>query len=176
VSDVSNCPNCGSSAFEEVAPDRKRCMYCGTVLKVHKPPPGPVTCPHCGFENERGDRYCSNCGQSLLSWTPVKEINKLDPALLSIIVSLAGSFIMPPIGGIVGLVLGYRALKDAQNRGMGEEAEKRAKAAVVVGWVVLGAMAALPCSMAGMSGVRWGCSLCNRMFDELGSLLSDLLR
>ena len=179
MSDVDfwECPNCGSADLVEIEQNKYQCTYCGTVLATREAKPDLVKCPHCGFDNEHGDRYCNNCGRALVSWAPVVLIKsagskKMDPATLSIIVSVVGSFFIPFGGPIVGLILGYKALKDARDGGGGEESEKRAKTAIVVGWAVV-AFSMLPlCLTMGMPGARWGCSLCEELFDKLFNVVS----
>ena len=168
------CPNCGGTDFVEIAPNKHRCAYCGTVSTSHETTPDLVKCPHCGFDNERGDRYCNNCGQVLARGLPVI-ITKIDPAVLSIIVTIVGSLFLPIGSSILGLVLGYKALKDARAGGGRDGGEKRAKTAIIIGWVVI-AFSTLPLCMAmAMPGVQWGWSICDGLSQALGSLLSDIL-
>jgi uncharacterized membrane protein len=173
---VFECPNCGSTDFAQLTQNRRRCAYCGTILTSREVKPEIVRCARCGFDNERGDCYCNNCGGSLVSWAPAAKAKKrMDPALLSIIVSVVGSFFIFMAGPIVGLVLGYRALREARASGGGDKLEGRAKAAVVVGWFVLASTVLPFCLSAMMPGVQWGCSACQGFFEELSVRVSGLL-
>ena len=176
MSDAScmECPNCGGTEFVDIRPHKHRCAYCGTVLTTPETAPEVVKCPRCGFENERGDRFCNNCGRTLVSWVRWGEGKKADPAVISIIVTLVGSMFIPFAAAIVGLFLGYRALKDARAGDEGEKQGKLARAAVVIGWMVL-ASSILPLFVAvGMPALQWTCSTCNELFLELGEELLSM--
>lgn len=171
MDDVSflECPNCGSSDFVEIASNKHQCVYCGTILTSGEAKPDLVKCPRCGFENERGDHYCNNCGKVLVSWVP-DEIKKMDLAVISIIATVAGLFIIPVGGAILGLFVGYKALRQARASGGGRDSEKRARTAIIVGWVGL-ALGVLPlCLAMTVPGMKRGYSIC----DELFQMLSDL--
>ena len=166
------CPNCGSTDFVEVTPRQHRCAYCGTVLTLPEAGPELVTCPHCGFDNERGDRYCNNCGRTLVSWAePAERAKRVkrDPAVTSIIVTVVGSFFLPIVGAILGLVLAYKALREARAGGWGSE--KTARTAVIVGWGGI-ALGLLPLCMAmTTSGTQLGYSLCNNLLQMVSDVL-----
>jgi hypothetical protein len=169
MSDITfwECPNCGGSDFVEITPHKHRCAYCGTVLTVHEPKaePDTVTCPRCGSENERNARYCGNCGKTL-GWTLA--LGKIDPAIISIIVTVVGSSFLPIGAAILGLILGYRTLRET--RAGVEGNEKLAKAAVVVGWIGL-AYTALPfCVVLGGIWVE----IVSGIIDGLVDILSQL--
>jgi uncharacterized membrane protein/predicted RNA-binding Zn-ribbon protein involved in translation (DUF1610 family) len=172
---VFECPNCGGTDFAQLTQNRRKCAYCGTVLTLRETKPKVVRCPRCGFDNERGDRYCNNCGRPLVSWSPVTKAKRMDPALLSIIVSVVGSLFIFLGGPAVGLVLGYRALREARASGGGDRLERRAKAAVVVGWIVLASTVLPLCLSLLMPGVQWGCSACQGLFEELSIRVLELL-
>jgi hypothetical protein len=170
--DVMECPNCGGADFEDIAPSRHRCIYCGTVLTSRESERAPdlVKCPHCGYENARGARYCNRCGKRLLGWLTVF-FHDADPAVISIIVTLVCTAVipLPLVGAIIGLVLGYQALKSA--RAGGGNSEKLAKWAVAIGWVVLACTILPLCLVFGSSGVQAAYSAC----DGLGRALLDML-
>jgi ribosomal protein L34E len=170
--DVIECPNCGGADFEDVTPSRHRCVYCGTVLTSREPerPPDLVKCSHCGYENARGARYCNRCGKRLLGWL-IDFFKNSDPAVISIIVTVVGTAVipLPLVGAILGLVLGYKALKSARE-GEGNS-EKLAKWAVGVGWVVLACTILPLCLVFGSSGVQATYSTC----DGLSGGLLDML-
>ncbi|MCP4544754.1 MAG: DUF4190 domain-containing protein [Chloroflexi bacterium] len=170
MSDVNfwECPNCGSTNLIEIERNKHQCTYCGTVLAAREAKPDPAKCPRCRFDNEHGDRYCNNCGQVLVNWAPVvAETKKMNPATLSILVSAVGSFFIPFGGPVVGLILGYKALRDARNGGWGSKNEKRAKVAIAIGWFIL-VFSMLPiCLAMGMPIVQSGCSFSQGLFGEL---------
>jgi predicted RNA-binding Zn-ribbon protein involved in translation (DUF1610 family) len=177
LSDVSfvECPNCGSTEFVEITPHKHRCAYCGTVLTSRERAPDLVRCPRCGSDNARGDRYCKQCGAALYRATPI-DFTRTDPALVSIIATVMGSLFMPLLGGVLGLVLGYRALRQARAGGGGSGSEKLAKAAVVVGWIGV-AFTVLPlCMMVGVSGAQLGYSICEGLFDALSNIAARINR
>ncbi len=172
-----DCPNCGSTSFARIAPHEYECTYCGTMLMLPEDETKPerVVCPHCGGLNERGDRYCNNCGRPLRGWL-LRKGKKIDPALLSIIVTVGGSLILPLGSAIVGLILGYKALKDARTGPGQEQRERLARAAVVIGWIVLASSVLPVCAFGGMSGVERICSLCEAVPEEIFDALSDVVR
>jgi uncharacterized membrane protein len=166
VSDVSlvACPNCGSTDFSEIGPHKHRCAYCGTVLTARERTPDRVRCPRCGSDNARGDRYCKQCGAALARAMPIG-LTRTDPALVSIITTVAGSLFIPLLGSVLGLILGYRALRQARAGGEASGSEKLAKAAVVVGWISV-ALTVLPlCAIVGISGAQLGYSICDGLFE-----------
>ena len=177
MSDVSilECPNCGSTDFSEIGPHKHRCAYCGTVLTSRERTPDLVRCPRCGSDNARGDRYCKQCGAALARTTPI-DLTRTDPALVSIIVTVVGALFMPLLGGVLGLVLGYRALRQARAGNGGSRSEKLAKAAVVVGWIGV-AFTVLPlCAIVGISGVQLGYSICNGLFEAITDIAARIGR
>ena len=176
MSDAScmECPNCGGTEFVDIRPHKHRCAYCGTVLTTPETAPEVVKCPRCGFENERGDRFCNNCGRTLVSWVRWGEGKRADPALISIIVTLVGSMFIPFGAAIVGLFLGYRALKEARTSDE-EGRERLAKAAVAIGWIVLASGVLLLALAIGMPTLQVACSTCNALFLELGDELLLML-
>jgi DNA-directed RNA polymerase subunit RPC12/RpoP len=176
MDDVSawECPNCGGNALMEIALDKYRCTYCGTILTPHKTTLSQTRCPHCGLDNERGDGYCDYCGAMLAG--QAFRISKIDLAVISLVATFFGSMFIPLVGPILGLILGYKALQDARAGDEKKGSERLAQVAVGAGWVVT-AMSVLPlCLFPGMAGIQWGCSICERLFEMLGSLASDVLR
>lgn len=136
---VLECPNCGGSDFIEIGLHKQRCSYCGTVVTLPaEAERTTVKCPHCGFENERGDLYCNSCGKPLVVWSPPPS-KKRDPAVISLIVTIVSTLFIPiPIAGPgLGLYLGYKALKEARSDGWKQGSEKLAQTAIAVGWVAL---------------------------------------
>ena len=182
---VWECPNCGGNDFAEIEEGKHRCAYCGSVLTVRNQAfpasegskaakaakPGlsdTVVCPRCGSNTERGNRYCNTCGQALVRGAPHGNWKPgTDPASISIIASIVGSFFIPGVGPILGLALGYKALKDARDGGKGPKSEKRARTAILVGWAAV-FLGALPiCIAVAAPTVQWGYSFCESLFDGL---------
>jgi len=171
---VLECPNCGSGDFCEIAPNRHRCAYCGTIMTSRDSPPDRVRCPQCGFENERGDRYCNQCGVALMGPAPARSTRR-DPALVSIIVTVAGSMFVPLMGAIIGLILAYKALRDARADGGQARSEKLARTAVIVGWGGV-AFGVLPlCLMVTASGAQMGITVCGDLFHALSGAVAGAI-
>jgi phage FluMu protein Com len=156
---IWKCPNCGSTNFVEIKPNKRRCEYCGSILTPFETTPALVKCPRCGFQNERDARYCNQCGMAINKWKS-RESSKTDPALISIIATIGGSFFVPIGGAILGLILAYKALKAARASSGRSGSEGLARAAVAIGWIAL-AISALPlCLFPMMIGGEIGHSLC----------------
>jgi hypothetical protein len=156
------CPNCGSTDFVEIAPRQRQCTYCGTTLTLPEPKSSETThvlvkCPYCGFDNERDNRYCNNCGRRLAP--------KRDPAVTSMVVTIVGFFAFPIVSAVAGLVLGYKALREARAGGGGSE--KLARIAVIVGWIGL---ASPFCLMMTAMGAQFGYSLCGVLIQMLSDI------
>jgi hypothetical protein len=80
-----------------------------------------------------------------------------------------GSFFVPIVGAILGLVLAYKALREARAGGWGSE--KMARTAIIVGWGGI-ALCLLPLCMATtMSGTQLGYFLCNDLFQVVLDIL-----
>ena len=180
--DSMECPNCGGSYFEDLASNQHRCVYCGTVLTSREPEPAreselpseKVRCPRCGMQNERGARYCNHCGKPLPMWGDF--FRRADPATISMIATAVGVFVIPIplVGPIVGLVLGYRALKSA--RAGGTNSEKLAKTAVILGWVGAVYTAWPLCLFGGSAGYQILDTICGGLWSELVDLVGQIGR
>jgi len=165
------CPNCGGSDFTESAPNQYRCVYCGSVLTLPETKSVLLRCPYCGTENEDGARYCSKCGKSLVSPMPT-ERKKLDPALVSMLVTVFGSMMIPLIGPGVGLFLAYRARRQARTSG-DSRSERLARTAIILGWAFM-ALSMLPlCLALTSSSVQAGYTFCKGMYEALSDALSS---
>ena len=173
MSDVSSleCPNCGSTDFDQIALNKQRCAYCGTVLMTREETGDQVRCLRCGSRNDLEASYCRNCGAALVAWSPVRRA-KADPALVSIIVTVAGSFVVPIAGAVVGLILGYKALREARAGETQRGSEKLARTAVIVGWVFVVFGVVPLCMVVVMPGVQLGVSAC----EELAQMLMEAVR
>jgi uncharacterized protein (DUF983 family) len=175
--DTIECPNCGGTDFEDIAPGRHRCVYCGTVLTSRQPEESPdlVRCPYCGYENARSARYCNQCGKRLPGWLTAL-LRDSDLGAVSIVVTVVGTFVLPfpLVSPIVGLVLGYQALKSV--RAGGGNSEKLAKWAVAIGWFVLACTILPLCLVFGSSGVQATYSACDGLSRALLDMLSGARR
>lgn len=160
------CPNCGGTTFAEIASDKQECVYCGTVLALPEVeqtgPSETVTCYRCGFDNPRGAQYCNRCGASLVGAAAIFGRLKANLALTSIAVTVLGSLFIPFLGTIGGLILAYRARKQARE---GKGSESLARTAILLGWCFL-ALGLLPlCLVLFSSGAQVGYSLCDMLVD-----------
>ena len=140
----AKCPNCGSSQFLRAGPDRWECAYCGTQFVEEREAVTPDEPP-------------------LVYRVPVRR-RRMSLAAWSIIASVVGLFSVPLLGPIVGLYLGYRALAEA--RSGGQEQEGLARAAVILGWVVLAASVLPFCFLGG----SWVEGLCSSLTESLFKL------
>ena len=103
------------------------------------------------------------------------QISKIDLAVISLIATFFGSMFIPLVGPVAGLILGYRALRDARAGGEKKGSEKLARVAIGAGWIVIATSVLPVCLFPGMVGIQW-CSICEGLFEMLGSLASDVLR
>ena len=162
LSDVTvlECPRCGGTALNELAPNKRRCAYCGSILTSPETPPAPAVCPRCGFDNERSARFCSQCGAAVAKW-PFASFRMSDPAVISMIVTFVGLLIFPMGGAALGLVMAYRARNQARATGGASGSEQLARTAIAVGWGVV-VLTVIPiCVLAMIFGGQFGSSLCN---------------
>jgi DNA-directed RNA polymerase subunit RPC12/RpoP len=165
------CPNCGGNDFAEIASNKYRCAYCGSMLRVREVKPASVDCPHCGFKNEREARYCNQCGQTLVSWRLYP--GRRDPAITSILVTVIGAFVVPLISTFAGLYLGYKALAEARAN-WDSNAEKTAKLAVMIGWLFIGFSVLPVCLAFGGTGAQAMCVFMNEMLQNLSNWLRQI--
>lgn len=156
---VRECPNCGGTAFVDVTPDELRCEYCGTTVTSLNQTRGLLTCPRCGFDNERGTRYCGECGLAVTKWT-YGEKPKADLAIVSILASVIGTFFVPVAAPILGLILAYKARSQARATDGRSGSEDLARIAIIVGWVVLGTSVVPMCAFPLLLGGQPGFSIC----------------
>ncbi len=138
------CPNCGSSEFVEVPPDKRKCAYCGSILRVPDIRGEWVVCPRCGAYHRRGMHYCPQCKASVakLKWG---RRPKIDPAVVSLLVTTLGTLFLLFIGPIVGLILAYKARDQARLTDGWSGSESMAQTAIRVGWAVLAVMILVLC-------------------------------
>jgi DNA-directed RNA polymerase subunit RPC12/RpoP len=169
-SEFLECPNCGSTDLEEVSLNEHRCLFCGSALMSRTPArewaaPTYVRCPTCGYDNERGARYCSECGTVLARWVPTAR-QRTDPAVVSIIVTI-GATLAFPFGAIIGLILAYRALREARATSEASGSESLARSAVTVGWIGIAFHVVPLCLVLGFSGTSLSWTICSGLLDGL---------
>jgi hypothetical protein len=70
---------------------------------------------------------------------PARRISAL--AIISLVVSIAGLFILPLAGSIVGIIVGNMAKKEILESGGMKTGERLAQVGVIIGWVSLGSLA-----------------------------------
>jgi ribosomal protein S27AE len=166
---VRECPNCGGTAFATVGPDEIRCEYCGTTVALPRSAPGVRPCPRCGFENEGSARYCGECGLAVAKWTH-DEKPKANLAIVSMLVSVIGTFFVPFAAPILGLILAYKARSQARATGGRSGSEEMARMAIIVAWVVLGTSIVPVCAFPVLLGGEMGLAIC-RSASELPRML-----
>lgn len=159
---IVQCPSCGASSLVETSAFERRCEYCGTSVELAQSANTPFRCPRCAVENEPGARYCSKCGLALSKWLSAPK-TKTDLGIVSIIATVVGTMFVPIGGGILGLILAYKAREQARaSRGTGGSAEI-ARIAIIVGWLGL-AFGLLPlCFFPALMGGQMGLSFCGAM-------------
>jgi uncharacterized protein (DUF983 family) len=134
---ILKCPNCGGARFSGSDQGSQSCEYCGTVIETTGSASEFVRCPRCRFENDKGARYCRECGLALDKWQPART-NRPDLAVISIAATVIGSMFVPVGGALLGLFLAYKARDRARaTNQMGGNAEL-ARIAILVGWAGLG--------------------------------------
>jgi len=100
------------------------------------------------------------------------ERKKLDPALVSMLVTVFGSMMIPLIGPGVGLFLAYRARRQARTSG-DSRSERLARTAIILGWAFM-ALSMLPlCLALTSSSVQAGYTFCKGMYEALSDALSS---
>jgi len=125
-------------------------------------------CPNCGTENAEGNTICQSCGASLTSPTlqpPAQATVRPAPtsglAIASLIFGILGLTLLPTLGSIVALILGYMAKNEINSSAGRLEGSGLAIAGLVLGYIGLGL------TLLGLVvGALWGlgicgCSLCS---------------
>jgi heme/copper-type cytochrome/quinol oxidase subunit 2 len=80
---------------------------------------------------------------------------------LSILVTILGWFFLPVISAVIGLILAYRARKQARTTYGRSGSERLARTAIIIGWVGIGiGLVPLILTLA-VAGFSWGFTLCN---------------
>jgi hypothetical protein len=143
-------------------------------------------CPNCGTENADGSTICQSCGTSLTSPAPqppaqatVRPAPTSGLAIASLIFGILGLTLLPTLGSVVAVILGYMA-KSEINSSTGQlEGSGLATAGLVLGYIGLGL------TLLGLVvGALWGlgicgCSLCSLLsvpfIEERGAAILMML-
>jgi len=153
------CPSCGAPNEEGTA----FCGNCGAALTADATPPAGEA-PFAGETTPRSDAP----EEMALAVPPpppppeppgpyVRAIGAAVPtngmAITSLILSIAGLTVVPVIGSVLALILGYMAKRDIRQRPTETSGEGLATAGIVIGWIgVAGAVLAL-CVGIGLLGL-----------------------
>jgi len=119
-------------------------------------------CPNCDTENAEGNTVCQSCGASLISpasQPPAQAIMRPTPtsglATASLIFGILGLTLLPTLGSIVAVILGYMAKSEIDNSAGQLEGSSLATAGLVLGYIGLGL------ALLGLVvGVLWGLGIC----------------
>ena len=96
------------------------CSKCGTQLEN-------LYCPNCGKRLQPNSQFCNECGYSIHSNT---SNNNSSLALAGFICSIVGTFILPMVLGIIGLILGIIGRNQTN---ISENSKKQATTAIILG-------------------------------------------
>jgi len=119
-------------------------------------------CPNCDTENAEGNTVCQSCGASLISpasQPPAQAIMRPTPtsglATASLIFGILGLTLLPTLGSIVAVILGYMAKSEIDSSARQLEGSSLATAGLVLGYIGLGL------ALLGLVvGVLWGLGIC----------------
>lgn len=143
-------------------------------------------CPNCGTENAEGSTICQSCGASLsalvaqpMAQATARPAPTSGLATASLIFGILGLTLLPTLGSIVAVILGYMAKSEINSSAGKLEGSSLATAGLVLGYIGLG-LALLGIVV----GVLWGlgicgCSLCSILsvpfFEERGPAILMML-
>jgi hypothetical protein len=96
-----------------------------------------------------------------------------DPAVVSILVTVIGSFLLSIIGPVVGLYLGYKALAGARSIG-DVRGEKSARTAIAVAWIFIAFNGLSLCLPIGLFGLRTVSALIAEVLQNLSNWIRGL--
>lgn len=125
-------------------------------------------CSNCGTENAEGSTVCQSCGASLTSpasQPPAQAIMRPTPtsglATASLIFGILGLTLLPTLGSIVAVILGYMAKSEIESSAGQLEGSSLATAGLVLGYIGLGlALLGIVAVLLGWLGIC-GCSFCS---------------
>jgi uncharacterized membrane protein len=143
-------------------------------------------CPNCGTENAEGSTICQSCGASLsaLAAQPtaqaaVRPAPTSGLAIASLVFGILGLTLLPTLGSVVAVILGYMAKSEINSNARKLEGGSLATAGLVLGYVGLGlALLGIVAVILGWLGIC-GCSLCSILsvpfFKERGPAILMML-
>jgi membrane protein YqaA with SNARE-associated domain len=125
-------------------------------------------CPNCGTENAEGSTICQSCSAPLTSPThqplaqaTVRPAPTSGLATASLIFGILGLTLLPTLGSVVAVVLGYMAKNEINSSAGQLEGSSLAMAGLVLGYIGLGlALLGIVAVLLGWMGIC-GCSLCS---------------
>ncbi len=143
-------------------------------------------CPNCGTENAEGSTVCQSCGASLTlpahqppAQATVRPAPTSGLATASLIFGILGLTLLPSLGSVVAVVLGYMAKNEINSSAGQLEGSGLATAGLVLGYIGLGlALLGIVAVILGWLGIC-GCSLCSLLsvpfIEERGSAILMML-
>jgi hypothetical protein len=125
-------------------------------------------CPNCGTENAEESTICQSCGVSLTSpayQPPAQATGRPTPtsglATASLIFGILGLTLLPTLGSVAAVVLGYMAKSEINSSAGQLEGNGLAMAGLVLGYIGLGlTLLGIVAVILGWLGIC-GCSLCS---------------
>ena len=145
-----------------------------------------MLCPNCGTENAEGSTICQSCSASLTSPAPqplaqatVRPAPTSGLAIASLIFGILGLTLLPTLGSVVAVILGYMAKSEINSSAGQLEGSGLATTGLVLGYIGLGlALLAIVAVLLGWLGIC-GCSLCSLLsvpfMEERGSAILMML-
>jgi hypothetical protein len=125
-------------------------------------------CPNCGTENAEESTICQSCGEALTSPAPqppaqatVHSAPTSGLATASLIFGILGLTLLPTLGSVVAVILGYMAKGEINSSAGQLEGSGLATAGLVLGYIGLGlALLGIVAVILGWLGIC-GCSFCS---------------
>jgi hypothetical protein len=136
------CPMCGASSED----DSIFCGNCGAVLKPDEPPTEVVEKASAaqGTEAELDDVVAEPSPLPPPRPASSPSIARIPPvptsgmAIASLVLGIGGLTILPLLGSIVAIILGYMARNDIRQRPDQVSGDGLAVAGIVLGWISIG--------------------------------------
>jgi membrane protein YqaA with SNARE-associated domain len=139
-----------------------------------------MVCPNCGTENAEVSTICQSCGASLTlsahqppAQAAVRPAPTSGLATASLIFGILGLTLLPTLGSIVAVILGYMAKSEINSKAGQLGGNDLATAGLVLGYIGLGlTLLGIVAVILGWLGIC-GCSLCSLLsvpfLEERGS-------